>query len=111
MARLIYSAHIAVTGIPPEAYDYVVNDKPALDWVIERRCVKTDKASCILNDANARATEATHDFHCPLEPFLRVTTVSVETVEIVRSLPKLDILDAAPAGAGVSHAPQQRAQA
>lgn len=26
--------------------------KPALDWVVERQCVKTDKDSGIVNDAN-----------------------------------------------------------
>jgi predicted helicase len=43
LTRLIYNAHITVSGIPPEAYDYIVNGKPALDWVVERQCVKTDK--------------------------------------------------------------------
>ena len=42
---MIYNANITMTGIPPEAYDYVVNGKPALEWVMERQCVKTDKAS------------------------------------------------------------------
>jgi predicted helicase len=35
-----------------EAYDYVVNGKTALDWVVERQCVRTDKASGIVNNAN-----------------------------------------------------------
>ncbi|HPV24686.1 MAG TPA: damage-inducible protein, partial [Casimicrobium sp.] len=45
LTTLIYNAKITVTGIPLEAYDYVVNGKPALDWVVERQCVKTDKDS------------------------------------------------------------------
>jgi hypothetical protein len=49
---IIYNPHITVTGIPLEAYDYVVNGKSAIDWVMERQCVKTDKASGIVNDAN-----------------------------------------------------------
>jgi predicted helicase len=94
LATLIYNARITVTGIPPEAYEYVVNGKPALDWVIERQCVKTDKDSGIVNDANAWATETMHNPRYPLELFLRVITVSLETLQIVRALPKLDILDA-----------------
>lgn len=91
LTRLVYNAHITVTGIPPEAYDYVVNGKPALDWVIDRQCVKTDKASGIVNDANNWATETMHNPKYPLELFLRVITVSLETMKIVRALPKLDI--------------------
>jgi predicted helicase len=91
LTTLIYSSRITVTGIPPEAYDYVVNGKPALDWVIERQCVKTDKDSGIVNDANAWATETMGNPRYPLELFLRVITVSLETMKIVHTLPKLDI--------------------
>lgn len=92
LTRLIYNAHVTVTGIPPEAYDYVVNGKSALDWVIERQCVKADKASGIVNDANDWAIETMHNPKYPLELFLRVITVSLETLKIVRALPKLDVL-------------------
>jgi predicted helicase len=92
LTRLIYNAHISVSGIPPEAYAYVVNGKPALDWVIERQCVKTDKDSGIVNDANAWAIETMGNPRYPLELFLRVVTVSLETLKIVKSLPALDIL-------------------
>ena len=78
-------------NIPLEAYDYVVNGKPALEWVMERQVVKTDKASGIVNDANDYANETIGDPKYPLELFQRVITVSLETMRIVRSLPKLDI--------------------
>ena len=81
-----------VTGIPPEAYDYIVNGKPALDWVIERQGVRTDKDSGIVNDANAWASETLHNPRYPLELFLRVITVSLETLKIVRALPALDVI-------------------
>ena len=73
------------------AYDYVVNGKPALDWVVERQCVTTDKDSGIVNDANDCAIETMHNPRYPLELFLRVITVSLETMKIVRALPPLDI--------------------
>jgi predicted helicase len=92
LTRLIYNSKITITGIPSEAYDYVVNGKPALDWVIERQCVKKDKASGIVNDANDWAIETMHNPRYPLELFLRVITVSLETMKIVRALPALDIL-------------------
>ncbi|MGY0503969.1 DEAD/DEAH box helicase [Luteimonas sp. e5] len=95
---LHYNDRITVTGIPMEAYDYVVNGKPALDWVVERQVVKTDKASGIVNDANDWAIETMGNPRYPLELFLRVITVSLETMKIVNALPKLDIhpLDVAP---------------
>ncbi|WP_395705582.1 DEAD/DEAH box helicase [Casimicrobium huifangae] len=92
LTTLIYNAKITVTGIPLAAYDYVVNGKPALDWVVERQCVKTDKDSGIVNDANDWAIETMNNPRYPLELFLRVITVSLETMKIVRSLPALDIL-------------------
>lgn len=90
---LHYNDRITVTGIPLEAYDYVVNGKSALDWVVERQCVKTDKASGIVNDANDWAIETMDNPRYPLELFLRVITISLETMKIVNGLPALDILE------------------
>ncbi len=91
LTTLIYNHKITLTGIPLEAYEYVVNGKPALDWVVERQCVKTDKASGIVNDANDWAIETMKNPKYPLELFARVVTVSLETMKIVKALPKLDI--------------------
>lgn len=91
LTTLIYNDKITLTGIPLEAYDYVVNGKPALDWVVERQQVKTDKDSGIVNDANDWAVETMGNPRYPLELFQRVVTVSLETMKIVRSLPRLDI--------------------
>ena len=88
---VVYNSHITMTGIPLEAYDYVVNGKPALEWVMERQCVKTDKNSGIVNDANRYAIETVGDPAYPLRLFQRIITVSLETMKIVRNLPKLDI--------------------
>jgi predicted helicase len=86
-----YNDSIMVRGIPLEAYDYVVNGKPAIEWVMERQAVKTDKASGIVNDANDWATETMGNPRYPLELLLRVVTVSLETMKIVKALPPLDI--------------------
>ena len=91
LTTLHYNAKITLTGIPLEAYDYIVNGKPALDWVVERQCVKTDKDSGIVNDANDWAIETMHNPRYPLELFQRVITVSLETMKIVRSLPSLQL--------------------
>jgi predicted helicase len=91
LTTLHYNDKITLTGIPLEAYDYIVNGKPALDWVVERQCVKTDKDSGIVNDANDWAVETMHNPRYPLELFMRVVTVSLETMKIVNNLPALDI--------------------
>lgn len=89
---VIYNSKITLTGIPIEAYDYVVNGKPALEWVMERQAVTTHKDSGIVNDANDWAIETMGDAAYPLKLFQRVITVSLETMKIVRALPRLDII-------------------
>lgn len=88
---LHYNDKITLTGIPLEAYDYVINGKPALDWVVERQCVKTDKDSGIVNDANDWAVETMKNPRYPLELFQRIITVSLETMKIIKNLPTLDL--------------------
>ena len=87
---LIYNEDITITNIPLEAQEYVINKKSALDWIVERACVKTDKETGITNDFNKWGEEHGNPKY-PLELFLRVITVSLETMKIVRALPPLDI--------------------
>ncbi|WP_323059935.1 DEAD/DEAH box helicase [Klebsiella variicola] len=88
---VIYNNKIRIKNIPIEAYDYIVNGKSALEWVMERQGVSTHKDSGIVNDANDWAVETMGNAKYPLELFLRVITVSLETLRIVKELPKLDI--------------------
>jgi predicted helicase len=84
-----YNAFFTVRDIPLAAYEYVVNGKPAVEWVMERQAVTTDKASGIVKDANAWAIETVGDPRYPLSLLLRVITVSLETMKIVKALPAL----------------------
>ncbi|EJF86877.1 hypothetical protein ME1_01353 [Bartonella vinsonii subsp. arupensis OK-94-513] len=88
---VIYNSNITITDIPKEAYEYIVNGKPALEWVMGRQCVKTDKKSGIVNDANCYAVETIGNPAYPLELFQRVITVSLETMKIVKNLPNLEL--------------------
>lgn len=88
---VIYNPKITLTGIPLAAYDYIVNGKPALEWVMERQAVTTHKDSGIVNDANDWAIDTVGNARYPLELLQRVITVSVETMKIVNALPRLDI--------------------
>jgi hypothetical protein len=88
---IVYNAFVTVRDIPLDAYDYVVNGKSAIEWVMDRQTVSTDKASGIVKDANDYATETVGDPRYPLSLLLRVITVSRETNAIVSALPKLRI--------------------
>lgn len=88
---VIYNPRITITNIPLETYDYTVNGKSPVEWVMERQCVKTDPASSIVNDANRYAVETVGDPAYPFELLCRAITVSLETMKIVNDLPSLDI--------------------
>lgn len=83
-----YNHSITITGIPAEAYEYVVNGKSAIEWIMERYAITTDKKSGITNDPNDWAREHNDEKYI-LNLLLRVINVSVQTVEIVNRLPKL----------------------
>ena len=86
--RIIYNEKIAIAGIPEEAYEYVVNGKSAIEWIMERYAVTTDKASGIVNDPNDWALER-NDPKYIFNLVLRIITVSLETMKIVKNLPKM----------------------
>jgi len=86
-----YNRFISIKNIPPEAYQYVVNGRPALDWVVDRQGIRTDKASGIVSDSNRYATETVGNPRYPLELLLRVISVSLSTLALIKTLPKLEI--------------------
>jgi len=85
---IYYNSKITVTNIPAKAYDYVVNGKSAIEWIMERYAVTTHKESGIKNDPNDWATEVGNPRYI-LDLLLSIINVSVQTVDIVASLPKV----------------------
>ena len=90
-SKIFYNQNITIHNIPLAAYDYRINGKSALEWVMDRQVIKKDKATAITNDANKFANETMNNPAYPLELFQKVITISLETIKIVKSLPKLDI--------------------
>ena len=86
---IIYNSKITVSNIPAEAYEYVVNGKSAIEWIMERYQVKVDKASGIKNDPNDWADEVGNPRYI-LDLLLSIINVSVQTVDLVNGLPKLE---------------------
>ena len=87
---IVYNDMLTIRNIPLEAQEYVVAEQSALDWIVERCGVSVDKASHIINDYNDYAAEMGDERYI-LNLILRVITVSLETVKIVKSLPPLTI--------------------
>lgn len=86
---IIYNSHITVSNIPAKAYEYVVNGKSAIEWIMERYQVSTHKESGIKNDPNDWATEVGNPRYI-LDLLLSIINVSMQTVDIVNSLPKVE---------------------
>lgn len=85
-STIIYSPQVTISGIPEDAERYMLGSKSALGWIIDRYQVKTDKDSGIVNDPNDWCDE--HDDPTYIVDLIKkVTTVAVETMKIVDSLP------------------------
>ncbi|MDT2006664.1 hypothetical protein FXW78_22410 [Rhodococcus opacus] len=90
-STIIYNNHITLSGIPDDAYRYMLGSKSAIEWIMERYQVTVHKDSQIRNDPNDWATE--HDQPRYIVDLLkRIVTVSVETMKIVDDLPDLELL-------------------
>lgn len=90
LSTIVYNANLTLAGIPAEAHEYMLGPRSALDWLIDRYQVKTDKASGIVNDPNDWATDV-GDPRYVVDLIKRITTVSIETMRIVRGLPELPL--------------------
>ena len=90
--RIKYNGHLTLKGIPEEAYEYQVNGRSALEWVIDRYQVKTDKKSLITNDPNDYC-RAVNDPRYIVDLIKRLVTVSLETQKLVGTLPHFEVLE------------------
>ena len=86
---IVYNSKVLIENIPMKAYEYIVNGKSAVEWIIERYQVKVDKKSGIKNDPNDWSEEVGNERYI-LDLLLSIINVSVQTVDIVEGLPKLE---------------------
>ncbi|GAA8107739.1 DEAD/DEAH box helicase family protein [Helicobacter pylori] len=76
-----YNNHIAITKIPDKAFEYVVNGKSAIDWVIERYQKTMDKESLIENNPNDyKGGQYVFEFLC------RVIKLSEKSVDLIEKI-------------------------
>lgn len=88
-STIIYNNYITIKNIPEKAYRYIVNGKSAIEWIMERYAVKIDKDSLIKNDPNDWSREHQKPRYI-LDLLLSVINLSVQTVDIVEKLPKIE---------------------
>ncbi|WP_344074860.1 type ISP restriction/modification enzyme [Nocardiopsis metallicus] len=87
-SAIIYNSRVTISGIPERAYRYQLGARSAIEWIIDRYQVKTNKDSGIVNDPN----DWSDDPRYIIDLLGRIVTVSLETVDIVEGLPELEIL-------------------
>ena len=84
---IICNNNITISNIPEKAYQYIVNGKSAIEWIIDQYRVKTDKKSGITDDPNEYSDDPKYIFNL----LLRIINVSVQTVDLINQLPPLVI--------------------
>lgn len=87
---IVFNESITISNIPEQAYEYVVNGRPAIEWIIDQYQIKTDKKSGIIDDPNEFAPENPRYI---LDLLLSVITVSMQTVELVAQLPEMEVVE------------------
>lgn len=88
-STIIFNSDITIKDIPEKAYEYVVNGRSAIEWIMDQYQVKTDKKSGITDDPNDFSDDPKYIFNL----LLRIINVSLQTVDLVNSLPKLEIIE------------------
>ena len=86
-SAIVFNSEITISNIPEKAYEYVVNGRSAIEWIIDQYQVKTDKKSGITDDPNDYSDDEKYIFNL----LLRIINVSVQTVDLINSLPNFEI--------------------
>ena len=86
-STIIYNDSITISGIPDKAYQYIVNGKSAIEWIMDQYRVKTDKKSGITDDPNNYSDDPKYIFNL----LLRIINVSLKTIDLINQLPKFEV--------------------
>jgi len=85
---ILFSDSIRIINIPLRAYDWQVNGKSPIEWVMERYAVTVNKDSQIRNDPNEWCKEIGQPRYI-LELIGRIVNVSIQTLDLIAALPSL----------------------
>lgn len=84
---IIFNDNIEISNIPQKAYQYIVNGKSAIEWIVNQYQISQDKRSGIIDDPNEYSDDPKYIFNL----LLRIINVSVQTVDLINQLPPLEI--------------------
>ena len=88
-STIIFNTDLTIRNIPDKAYKYIINGRSAIEWIMDQYQVKTDKKTGITDNPNNFSDDPKYIFNL----LLRIINVSVQTVDLVNSLPKLEIIE------------------
>nr|WP_274656794.1 type ISP restriction/modification enzyme [Streptococcus equinus] len=86
-SAIVYNDDITIENIPEKAYQYIINGKSAIEWIMDQYQIKTDKKSGITDDPNDYSNDEKYIFNL----LLRIINVSIQTVDLINSLPKFEV--------------------
>ncbi len=86
-STIIFNDSITVSNIPEKAYEYIVNGRSAIEWIMDQYQIKYDKKSDITDDPNDYSNDPKYIFNL----LLRIINVSVQTVDLIDQLPKFEV--------------------
>ena len=86
-STIIFNDSITVSNIPEKAYEYIVNGRSAIEWIMDQYQIKYDKKSDITDDPNDYSNDPKYIFNL----LLRIINVSVQTVDLINQLPKFEV--------------------
>ena len=82
-STIIFNDYITISNIPERAYEYVVNGRSAIEWIMESYRVKVDKDSGITDDPNTYGDEK-YIFNL----LISVINVSLKTLDLIDTMPE-----------------------
>lgn len=86
---IIVNKDITIENIPLKAYDYKINGKSAIEWVIDQYRVKVDKNTGIIDDPNKYSDDPKFVFN----HLLKIINLSIITTDLIKELPSLEIVN------------------
>lgn len=86
-STIIFNSDIKISDIPEKAYEYVVNGRSAIEWIMDQYKITIDKKSGITDDPNDFSDDPKYIFNL----LLRIINLSLQTVDLIHQLPKFEV--------------------
>lgn len=86
---IIFNSDITIKNIPDQAYEYIINGRSAIEWIMDQYELIEDKKTGLIDDPNEYSNDNKYVFNL----LLKVINMSIQTVDLVNSLPSLEIED------------------